>query len=138
MANIAEVISEVKRIPEGEGSSLQLFCTTCQKIVPPKLTKTGRHLRADCPNCKKYIQFVSPKKIPTLQGSLYEQRRIQRRSQLLERVTTLAQAEGPSGFWHRAQQFLRSIGTKEAAKLTEAQFDYLTKLERSCLPPVIH
>lgn len=129
---------KVKSIPEGQGATPALFCPTCQETVIPKLTKTGPHLRADCPTCKKYIQFIGPKTIKSKKAQQYEAGRIQRRSRLLARVAVLAEAEGPHGFWHQAKTFLHSIGTKEASTLTEAQFDYLTKLERSCLPPEIH
>lgn len=36
-----------------------LMCHRCKKEVEPVLTPKGKHLRADCPLCKKYIKFVS-------------------------------------------------------------------------------
>lgn len=33
-------------------------CKSCERMVRPKLSQSGPHLRADCPVCGKYIKFV--------------------------------------------------------------------------------
>ena len=43
----------------------RLTCSRCQKSVIPLILLSGPHLRADCPNCRRYLCFV-PKCAPWL------------------------------------------------------------------------
>ena len=36
----------------------RLTCVRCQKSVIPLIYPSGPHLRADCPNCYRYLCFV--------------------------------------------------------------------------------
>ncbi len=36
----------------------KIKCNRCQKDVEPILSASGKHLRADCPDCGKYIKFL--------------------------------------------------------------------------------
>ena len=35
-----------------------MICHRCQKDVHPVYSKSGPHIRADCPVCQKYIKFI--------------------------------------------------------------------------------
>lgn len=46
-----------------KGSLAHLTCTRCNTTVTPLVLPSGPHLRADCPNCGRYLCFV-PKRAP--------------------------------------------------------------------------
>ena len=35
-----------------------LFCRRCEDMVAPVLSRSGVHIRADCPECGRYVKFV--------------------------------------------------------------------------------
>ena len=35
-----------------------MICNRCNKDIRPVYSKSGPHIRADCPDCKKYIKFI--------------------------------------------------------------------------------
>ena len=35
-----------------------LFCQGCNEMVVPNLSVSGKHVRADCGNCGRYLKFV--------------------------------------------------------------------------------
>jgi len=39
-----------------------IHCPKCEQEVEPILSESGKHTRADCPICKRYIKFL-PKEI---------------------------------------------------------------------------
>ena len=43
----------------------RLSCSVCQKSVIPLVYPSGPHLRADCPDCRRYLCFV-PRRAPWL------------------------------------------------------------------------
>lgn len=43
----------------------RLTCTRCHDSVIPLIYSSGPHLRADCPNCRRYLCFV-PRCVPWL------------------------------------------------------------------------
>ena len=43
---------------EVEEQDRELTCQRCAKTVAPVLLKSGKHIRANCPDCGRYIKFV--------------------------------------------------------------------------------
>ena len=41
-------------VEEGE---LSQVCPTCRLRVTPRLSRAGPHIRADCPECGRYLRF---------------------------------------------------------------------------------
>lgn len=35
-----------------------LFCQRCREMVGAKFSESGQHIRADCPECGRYIKFA--------------------------------------------------------------------------------
>lgn len=36
----------------------RLHCPRCGEEVVPRLSRTGPHIRADCPRCSRFLAFV--------------------------------------------------------------------------------
>ena len=36
----------------------RLRCNQCDELVAPVFSESGKHIRADCPDCGRYIKFV--------------------------------------------------------------------------------
>jgi len=43
---------------EREISELDMVCPHCGAKVYPRLSRAGPHIRADCPECDRYIKFA--------------------------------------------------------------------------------
>jgi endogenous inhibitor of DNA gyrase (YacG/DUF329 family) len=62
----AQENSEKLETSRTSDNTLELECTRCGKVVDAKITwqpfsvkSAGGHLRADCPECGKFIKFIS-------------------------------------------------------------------------------